>query len=248
MLKRVMACAVRNIHLSFAAFFIILTVINYTVIAAGYKYVPVSYMANYIIIGSLFIAYGIISCVFARTQTADSKKAGMISVVWLLLYFISVVSVTETNQMYVNNSLFPFCVLFCVMYIVWVIIFSVCTKNKVCISIVYVFALLLSILMAYVLLAAFIFGGFGAAELIGERKYSPDGKNCAWVELYDEGALGGSEVVYIRNVSEDIPLGIGRLKTRDKRAGSYSHYDPEHYIIEWQDNDTLLINGKAYKR
>ena len=107
MLKRIMACAVRNIHLSSAVFFIMLIVINYTVIAAGYKYVPVSYIANYIIIGALFIAYGVISCVFAKAQTTDSKNAGMISGVWLLLYFVSAVSVTETNQMYVNNSLFP---------------------------------------------------------------------------------------------------------------------------------------------
>lgn len=235
-----------NIHIVFAVVLIVMTVMNFAVKAFGYSYVPVSYIAHFILIGVLFGVYTVVSCVFAKIQSAKSRKMGALSIMMLFLYFVSAVYITETNQMYVTNGSFPCCALFCVMYFAWVIIFFSCVKNKKYRMVVYGLSLLFSILMSFVLFITFIFGGFGVAERLGDYVYSPDGKYCTWAELYDEGALGGSESVYLRQTTGDVNLGIGRLKTVDMRIDYNPNYNPEYYSIEWQDNETLLINGEAY--
>ena len=73
---------------------------------------------------------------------------------------------------------------------------------------------------------------------------SPDNTYIAWVVSSDQGALGGSTEVYVRNTKKDIPFVSGMLKTESKNLWS-GRWGTEVTLC-WEDDDTLMIDGKSY--
>ena len=73
---------------------------------------------------------------------------------------------------------------------------------------------------------------------------SPDNTYIAWVVSSDQGALGGSTQVYVRNTQKDIPFVSGMLKTESKNLWS-GRWGTEVTLC-WEDDDTLMIDGKSY--
>ena len=66
----------------------------------------------------------------------------------------------------------------------------------------------------------------------------------AWVQVSDQGALGGDSCVKVRNIKKEFFTGLGTFKKRD--AVLYFGGWGESYDLQWEDNNTLLVNGKKY--
>ena len=92
---------------------------------------------------------------------------------------------------------------------------------------------------------AVFFGTMGALTTV-EREYSPDMTKYAEIIDSDQGATGGSTLVYAyRNVEgsflvfrwEDIP--------QEVYSGRWGEFNDMK--MEWKDNTTLVINGREYR-
>ena len=91
--------------------------------------------------------------------------------------------------------------------------------------------------------AAALFEDFGERTVLRTLD-SPDGLRTAWVELVDEGALGGSTLVSVGKAPEDELL--FRLDGRRRLyVGRYSQ--AERLEVRWLDGESLLIDGTAYR-
>lgn len=93
------------------------------------------------------------------------------------------------------------------------------------------------------LFISILFTNFGEIAVI-QTETSPDGTYIAQIFSNDQGALGGSTEVCVRNVKEDISLVSGRLITESTNL--WSGYWRTEVTLKWKDDDTLVINGKSY--
>ena len=104
--------------------------------------------------------------------------------------------------------------------------------------------------VALVPLAFFVFiactlGSIGEDTVV-KSVPSPDGRLIAEVIDDDQGALGGSTQVWIRGSREGRFLLIG-WKEAGKRLyyGKWGEFN--RMTLEWEDGETLLIDGKSYR-
>ncbi|MBR3819750.1 MAG: hypothetical protein IKJ41_11485 [Clostridia bacterium] len=105
-----------------------------------------------------------------------------------------------------------------------------------------------SLMFVAIILFSFVavfFGNF-AVNTVVNTVDSPSGEYYAEVVNSDQGATGGSTVVYVKK-SDYLNLLIMKIeKTPDRiYLGEWGEY--ETMEIEWEDNSTLLINSKEYK-
>lgn len=111
-----------------------------------------------------------------------------------------------------------------------------------------VMAILSGILLPFIsllLLFGLAFVGWGGHSE-SEPAVSPDGKREATLVYIDEGALGSSDWLEIRERGEGVNILIGRLRAlkRVYLDSRYAGYDGENFAsLEWRDQDTLLIGG-----
>ncbi len=104
-----------------------------------------------------------------------------------------------------------------------------------------------SLLLAGLLLLCFaivIFGSIGESEVI-RRVASPDQTREAVLLSYDEGAMGGSTLVNVRDNTATIDLGLVRWeKWKGLYDGQWGEFDAIN--LAWKDDHTLLIDQEAY--
>ena len=104
-----------------------------------------------------------------------------------------------------------------------------------------------SLLLAGLLLMCFvtvIFGSTGESKVI-RRVASPNQTYEAVLLSYDEGAMGGSTVVSVRDNTATIDLGLVRWeKWEGIYHGKWGEFDTLR--LTWKDAHTLLIDQTAY--
>ncbi|MGN0162923.1 MAG: hypothetical protein ACI4EA_04975, partial [Candidatus Ornithomonoglobus sp.] len=164
-----------NIHVFSIVIFMILSAVNCTVAKGiGYSFVPANYQLYFVGVLMLFIAYAVAAIVLRKRQTRESRVIGALSIAFLLIYFISLISVTEVTKKHIRNPDLFFLVFCCIIFIIWAVIFYQCVKNKIYIGIVTSLLSVLAIFMGFFIFIAAVFGSFGAEETI-DNLYSPDG-------------------------------------------------------------------------
>ena len=91
---------------------------------------------------------------------------------------------------------------------------------------------------------AVTFGSLGEKEIIRET-ISPGGSYMATQVSIDSGALGGAMNVIVEELPSSVNVGFGRFaKLRQVYSRDWSTHNT--FVIEWKDDQTLLINGKVY--
>ena len=98
-------------------------------------------------------------------------------------------------------------------------------------------------------MVCFVLTLMGAASSFGavynsEEVFSPDEKYVAFVKTHDEGALGGSTEVIVRQCGRDIFIGLGTLKGKEYRL-EFGDWGKEYNLV-WKDEKILQINGMEY--
>lgn len=108
-----------------------------------------------------------------------------------------------------------------------------------------VLAAVMAKLLLFFAVAAIVTGGDFAVETAEADIDSPGGTYNAVVIRRDEGALGGSNTVMVRNVKRDKKLLSGTLESSyvTVRHGGFG----DDYNISWADDETLAVNGAEEK-
>lgn len=108
-----------------------------------------------------------------------------------------------------------------------------------------VLAAVMAKLLLFFAVAAIVTGGDFAVETVEADIDSPGGTYNAVVIRRDEGALGGSNTVMVRNVKRDKKLLSGTLESSyvTVRHGGFG----DDYNISWADDETLVVNGAEKK-
>lgn len=103
---------------------------------------------------------------------------------------------------------------------------------------------LLIVPLSIAMLSATLLADFGRVSVV-QSLISPCGSYEAMLIDIDEGALGGSTVVDVKDVSRSFDLGFARFDSvkRVYRTGWGAY---ETMTLSWQDDDTLLIDGHPY--
>ncbi len=104
--------------------------------------------------------------------------------------------------------------------------------------------LMLPVISMMLMFGLFFIGFGGCYE--SEPVISPDGRREAVLAYIDEGAMGGSDVLEIRERGEGVNILIGRLRAREEvYLGRYEVYDGREFVsLMWKDHDTLLVGGR----
>lgn len=108
-----------------------------------------------------------------------------------------------------------------------------------------VFALLLTLLLLFVVPFWMIFGLIGSTKVVKQLD-SPEQHYTAIVRSIDEGALGGSTLVEVRNNRKTVNILVGKFV-----CSTYlwqGHWgDHEGMTLSWEDETTLEIDGISYQ-
>ena len=102
---------------------------------------------------------------------------------------------------------------------------------------------LLTGLLAVPIALVLPFIGFGAKTVLAHEP-SPDGLYCAEVIDSDEGALGGSTLLYVYR--EDQSFSIGSFSFRKAQRQIHAGRWGEFESLSWIDGETLSMNGRIY--
>ena len=105
--------------------------------------------------------------------------------------------------------------------------------------------LAVSVPLGFICFIGSIFGAIGSDTTV-QSLVSPDGRNIAELIDADEGALGGSTLVTVRPNFEGGFL-VFRWAGISSTVYSGEWGEFNDIDIEWQDDETLLINGKKYR-
>ncbi|MGN0182240.1 MAG: hypothetical protein ACI4DP_07525 [Candidatus Ornithomonoglobus sp.] len=84
-------------------------------------------------------------------------------------------------------------------------------------------------------------------RFMSDVTYSPDGKAYAYIAVDDEGTVGQSTEVYIHELNKSCKTVIGTFMKRDIRIKCRLIRGAANRI-EWDGNDTVIINGESYLR
>lgn len=108
-----------------------------------------------------------------------------------------------------------------------------------------ILALLVALPVALWVLISPVVGSFGSADVTAELE-SPNGAYAAQAIYEDRGIFGAKTYVKVlsKEVEKDLLL-LSFTKSPVKITGEWSEKD-DALQMQWKDNETLLINGKAY--
>ena len=208
----------------------VLTVVNAMICISGYIFSP----ANELLFSILCVMFMIVGAVISLNIGLGGKYRIVVPVLTGAVMISSAINM-EIGDIYGKVLL--------AAAIVWVMITLYAGfKNSGtvlalgCLSVLVCFFLICSVVLEA------LFGDFGLVTDEGLTN-SPDGTRVAWVQVYDEGALGGSTTVYVRENTKKFVL-IGTLKKRKIRVRSGRFGDNRE--LEWKNEDVLIIDGNEY--
>ena len=106
-------------------------------------------------------------------------------------------------------------------------------------------ALLVALPVSLWVLIAPVLGDFGFSSVVMEAK-SPEGSYVAQVLYENRGMFGARTYVKVRSEKVDMELPLLSFTKSPVRFTDDWGERKDSVQIEWQDDETLLINGKAY--
>lgn len=155
--------------------------------------------------------------------------------------FMAMINLTSTCKR-LTGPLDVICIaLECVLS---VCVFFRCASRSALKIVMGILAGMLLPIISILLMFGFAFIGFGG-HYESEPAISPDGKREAVLVYVDEGAMGGSDILEIRERGEGVNILIGRLRgIEEVYLGRFEVYDGEEFVsLAWKDYDTLLVAG-----
>ena len=232
-----------NINSLVGIVMIVLSVLNLIISKLDYLYRPKSYILFFAIYLILSILSTYFSVKYKKYASNTSRRIASFMPLIVLAYLFTLLfcfDIKIDNRM---NNIFYYELLFTITISSSLVLFFVYNKVKwlkICIAVIVgIFAYF----FAQVLFLSMLFSNFGENTVVQTVK-SPDNTYVAWVVSSDQGALGGSTEVYVRDIQKDIHLVSGMLKTESKKLHS-GGWGTEA-VLRWEDNDTILINDVRY--
>ena len=232
-----------NINLLIAASTIFFSVLNFIVNEADYIYRPKSYIMFFIIYLVLCSIFTYFSIKYKNYAFKLSRLLSSFMPLISLVYLITLLFCFDFKIDNRMNNIFYYELLFAISLSSSLVIFFAYNKIKwlkICVAVIVgIFA----VFFFQILFLSMLLSNFGENTVVHTAK-SPDNTYIAWVVSSDQGALGGSTEVYVRNTQKDILFVSGMLKTESKNLWS-GRWGTE-VTLSWEDDDTLVIDGKSY--
>lgn len=119
-------------------------------------------------------------------------------------------------------------------------------RNKTKKIVAGIYAVLIALPMVYLCFLGAIFGYIGETVVV-QTIQSPDAAYTAELIDSDQGGLGGNTLVYVFKNKAEIDLGICKLVPRRTEIYRGQWHEFKTMKLAWKDENTLLINGKAYE-
>jgi len=232
-----------NINLLIAASTIFFSVLNFIINEVDYMYRPKSYIMFFVIYLVLCSIFTYFSIKYKDYAFKLSRRLASFMPLISLVYLITLLFCFDFKIDNRMNNIFYYELLFAISLSSSLVIFFIYNKIKwlkICVAVIVgIFAMGFS----EILFLSMLFSNFGENTVVHTAK-SPDNTYIAWVVSSDQGALGGSTEVYVRNTKKDILFVSGMLKTESKNLWS-GRWGTEVTLC-WEDDDTLMIDGKSY--
>ncbi len=132
----------------------------------------------------------------------------------------------------------------CICVVSALVIFATRLPRTVAIIMAVVMSSLIAMLIFFIS-ALGLFGSFPYNEVYNEIT-SPSGKYTAQIVINDQGALGGSTLVVLKNNTDKKHFLFFTLEKKDVRLYSGKYADYSSISVVWNDDAVLLINGDEY--
>lgn len=160
-----------------------------------------------------------------------------------LLYVVSLMFSFDLSVNYKTYDIVYLELMFAFLMSSAFIIFLVYSTNKWLKIFAGIFGAVIASIFGFIFFISLIFGDFGESNIVQDI-HSPNNTYSAVAISLDEGALGGDNVVYVRNIQKDISLLIGNLNSQRQQIWIGDWGDVP--TLEWVDDNNLLINNKEY--
>ena len=232
-----------NYNIFIGVLFVALTLINLFIYTAGYTYRPKNYLFFIIIIFAIIAGATALSIKLKQYTNKISKIFAYIMPILSLLYAVSLIFSFDLSVNYKTYDIVYYDLMFIFLMSSSFLIFFVYSTNKwlkVCAGIV---GAITASIFGFMFFIRLIFANFGESNILQDI-YSPNNTYSAVAISLDEGALGGNNVVYVRNIQKDINLLIGNLNSQRQQIWIGDWGDVP--TLEWIDDNNLLINNKEY--
>ncbi len=222
---------------------VMLTAFHFVLFQFGYLYRPKSYIVFFALYLALTTSATVLSIQWKQDANRISRVFGCVMPVIAFVYVVSLHVAFDLSIDYKTYHL-RYDALLCVAAVVpSFVLFFIHNKIQWLRGCAVLFSGILVASFGYMLFILLIFVPLGESQIL-QTAYSPNHTYVAWAVSHDEGALGGDTCVNVRNISRDIPCLIGTLTARSETIWS-GGWGAEP-ALEWEDDDTLLINGRRY--
>ncbi len=233
----------KNFNIITACLIFFMAVINILIARSYYIFQPASYAVFLVLYLAVSITLTYLSVNFRIYSSKPDSIFDAFMPIFTLLYVITLGFVLELDRAYLHNGILYYLILLEISIVSSVITMGTSIRKKVFRFITCIPAGAFLILIGFITLLAAVFGIIGKTE-INSLTESPEETYIAWVQVSDQGALGGDSCVKVRNIKKEFFTGLGTFKKRD--AVLYFGGWGESYDLQWEDNNTLLVNGKKY--
>ncbi len=215
--------------------------LNLILYHSGYEYRPNDYIGFIVMYGIVTVTSSILSFRYKKKACKTAKFFGCIMPLFSLFYIRTLLLAVDFKIDNRTSNAFYYGVLFAITLTAGLVIFFAYISIRwVKIGVGCVTAVFSQFFLGLLLLS-FLISNFGESTAV-QTLNSPDNTYSAWVISSNQGALGGSTEIYVRNISKDIDLlgGVFRTETELVWSGGWSA-DP---IMRWEDDTTLLVNNE----
>lgn len=225
------------------ALFIALTLINLFIYKSGYTYRPKSYLLFIILVFGVVAGITVLAVKLKQYANKASEIFACMMPMLSLLFAFSLIFSFDLCVNYKTYDVIYYELMFAFLMSSSFIIFFVYAEKmwlKICAAIV---CAVIAVIFGFMFFTSLLFANFGVSTVLQDIQ-SPDRTYSAVVISSDDGALGGDNAVYVRNIQRDIPLLIGNLNSQRKQIwiGDWGNVP----TLEWADGNSLLINDKKY--
>lgn len=232
----------KNINLFFLIILLCSSAANIALFRSGYSFIPKSYVLFAICYAAFFGAMAFLSL----SNKENAGKASRISAALMPTGAL----IGTGSLLFLLGERFAYRGLYYILFILIAAAASLSVFYRHCktvwlVVVRTVLAAVMAKLLLFFTVAAIVTGGDFAVETVEADIDSPGGTYNAVVIRRDEGALGGSNTVMIRNVKRDKKLLSGTLESSyvTVRHGGFG----DEYNISWADDETLVVNGAEEK-
>ena len=212
----------------------------YIAMALGYTLAPVNRAAPAVMstLITAAVAYLTVKCIKHRKKTPEKPD-----ITYALMPLIAIIFVIGKAAGYDTDGieLYLLPVYAYIMLACGMAMFFACVKSgsmRVWLGIIY--SAVIIPMLPVLLLWDFSPKPVAASEL------SPGGTLLAEVALSDQGIFGSSTLVRVTRQGMDIELPVGVFRKNPEQIYKGGYTEHETMTIAWEDDETLIINGKRY--